>query len=125
MQIQLPGMPYRDVMEVKKNGWLRRELWPTLPHVLPQVPQNIDTTTLPMSNALKSANQEVLESCTDKILPVHGTEVIQVAHYKTQMTLPVHLFIVNTNNVIIVSHAANTQIYSRYYAITEHSNVVY
>ena len=49
-------------------------------------------------------------SCKDGILPVLGTVIFKVAHYKTGKVMPIRFFMVDTKNEIIISYAVNTQL---------------
>ena len=48
----------------------------------------------------------ILESVTDGTLPVHGTVILKVAHYRTGKLMAIQFFMIYTKYEIMISHAA-------------------
>ena len=72
-------------------------------------PGNLTNNGLPKCCVLQSAKTYLKESYTDDILPVHGTVIHEVAHYRTSMLMSMRFFLVATKYEVIISHAARTQ----------------
>ena len=64
---------------------------------------------LPKPDALQSTKNIILESHADGILPVHGTLILKVTHYKTDKLKPIRFYADDTKNKIIY-HVASTQL---------------
>ena len=72
-------------------------------------PASSTTDSLPKTNVLQPAKPIILEPYTDGILPVHGTIIIHIAHYKTSKIMPIRFFMVYSKHKVMISHIASQQ----------------
>ena len=58
--------------------------------------KNLTTDGLPKPDTLQAADDIILESYTDGMLPIHRIAILKVAHYKTGKLMLIRFFIVHT-----------------------------
>ena len=99
----------RNLLEVKVNSGTENCMLPLIAYRM-MFPNNLIAGGLPKPDTLQSVTHIILDSYTDSILPVFGTVILKVAHYWTGTLMPVHFFVVDIKNKIIISHAVRTQL---------------
>ena len=102
LQIMVPGKSHRDILEVKVNGGTKSCV-PPLRADRSMFPNNLTADRLPKPDALLSDTHIILESYTYGILPVFGTIILKVEHFRTGKHMLITLFVVDTKNEIIIS----------------------
>ena len=95
--LKLPGKSHSNLLEANVDSSAESCILSLIAYRI--FPNNLTANELPKPDALHSVTHIILESQTDGILPVFGTDILKVVYHRTGKLMLIVVFVVDTQMI--------------------------